>query len=133
MGSQRSSSVTSSTFSTSTSASLPEITVQEHIRTRPLTTATSQASVTPIGHQVTGNDVTEEYTQPESNHDVVTETVPSSEASKSAEVNETFKKSDTPKQPAGSGEEPSEEDSGSVEWEGDNEQRDIVYDAALED
>ena len=63
----------------------------------------------------------------------MTETVPSSEASKSAEVNETFKKSDTPKQPAGSGEEPSEEDSGSVEWEGDNEQRDIVYDAALED
>ncbi|KAK2559318.1 L-rhamnose-binding lectin ELEL-1 [Acropora cervicornis] len=134
MESHASSSVTSSTLSTSTSASLPEITVQEGARTQPVKIATSQASVTPFSHQAIGNDVTEEYTQPESSHDVVTETFPSGEAtSKSAEVNETFKKSDTPKYPAGSGEEPSEEDSGSGEWEGDNEQRDIVYDAALKD
>lgn len=125
-----SSSVSTSTSSSSTSSSVPEITVQEHVSTQPVTTATSQASVTPINtHNDTGNDITEEFTQPEGTPAVITETFPANAASSPVtEVKETFKKSDTPSQPEDHGEEPSEEESGSGEWEGLDEQRDIVYD-----
>ncbi|XP_068743026.1 uncharacterized protein [Montipora capricornis] len=117
---------TSSSSSSSKSASVPEITVQEYTQTQPVTTATSQASVTPISHKANGDEVTEEFTRTDSAHDTVTETFPSGQASsKSTEVNETVKKSETPK---GSGEEQSEDASGSGEWEGINQQRDIVYD-----
>ena len=90
-----STSVSTATSSSSSSTSVPEITVQEHESTQPVTTATSQASVTPIDtHKGTtpGNDITEEFTQPEGATDVITETFPARTASsQQAEVNETFK------------------------------------------
>lgn len=127
-----STSVSTVTSSTSSSASVPEITVQEHENTQPVTTATSQASVTPIdthnGSQP-GSDVTMEYSQPEGATDVITETFPANKASsESAEVNETFKKSETPTRPEESGDEPSEEESASGEGSVFEEQRDVVYD-----
>ena len=121
-----SSAVTSSSSSFETS--VPEITVQEHVSTQPVTTATSLASVTPVD---THNDITEEFTKPEGTSDVITETFPSNAASSSsAEVNETFRKSDTPPRPEESGVEPSEEEeeSGSGIMDEFDEQRDIVYD-----
>ena len=127
-----SSSVSTVTSSSSSSTSVPEITVEEHGNTQPVTTATSQASVTPIdAHKgsTPGNDITEEFTQPQGTSDVVTETFPSNTASsESAEVNETFKKSETPVRPEESGEEPSEDESASGEGGEFEEQRDVVYD-----
>lgn len=135
MGSSTSvSTVTSS--SSSSSSSVPELTVQEHENTQPVTTATSQASVTPINahNDTTGNDITEEVTQSEGATDVITETFPENTASSQAsEVNETFKKSETPVRPEESGDEPSEDDdeegSASGEWGEFDQQRDVVYDA----
>ena len=119
------SSVISTSSSSSTSSSVPELTVQEHVKTEPVTTATSQASVTPISsHNESGGDITEELSQAERTPEVITETFPGN----SAEVNETFRKSDTPRRPEESGEEQSEEESGSGEWDGLDDQRDIVYD-----
>ena len=124
------SSVVSSSSSSSTSASVPELTVQEHVKTEPVTTATSQASVTPISsHNDSGGDITEEFTQAEGSPEVITETFPGNSASATpTEVNETFRKSDTPTRPEESGEEQREEESGSGDWDGLDEQRDIVYD-----
>lgn len=128
MGSSTSVSIASSSSSTS----VPEITVQEHESTQPVTTATSQASVTPIDtHNGTtpGNDITEEFAQPEGATDVITETFPASSASsQQAEVNETFKKSETPVRPEGSGDEPSGDESASGYGGEFLQQRDVVYD-----
>ncbi|KAL9984733.1 hypothetical protein ACROYT_G007066 [Oculina patagonica] len=128
-----SSSVSTVTSSSSSSTSVPEITVQEHENTQPVTTATSQASVTPIdthNGKTPGNDITEEFSQPEGPTDVITETFPANTASSEpAEVNETFKKSETPTRPAESGDEPSEDESASGEGGEFEEQRDVVYDA----
>lgn len=123
-----SSPIVTSSSSSSTSSSVPELTVQEHVNTQPITTATSEASVTPID---THPDVTEEVSQPEGPSDVITETFPGNAASSpSTEVNETFKKSDTPPTPEKPDDGPSEGESGSGELDGIDEQRDIVYDAA---
>lgn len=128
-----STSVSTETSSSSSSTSVPEITVQEHENTQPVTTATSQASVTPVDthtHTAVGSDVTEEFAQPEATTDVITETFPANGASsQSAEVNETFKKSETPMRPEESGETPNYEESASGEWSEFEEQRDVVYDA----
>ena len=123
-----SSSVTSST-STSTYSSVPEITVQEHVSTEPVTTATSQGSVTPID---THKDVTEEFTQSEGTSDVISETFPSNAGTSSPEeVNETYKKSETPLRPdevEDGLEEGEEEKSGSGELDGfDEEPDDALY------
>ena len=123
-----SSSVTSST-STSTYSSVPEITVQEHVSTEPVTTATSQGSVTPID---THKDVTEEFTQSEGTSDVISETFPSNAGTSSPEeVNETYKKSETPPRPdevEDGLEEGEEEKSGSGELDGfDEEPDDALY------
>lgn len=120
------------TSSSSSSTSVPEITVQEHENTQPVTTATSQASVTPIdthNGSAPGNDITEEFSQPEGTTDVITETFPANTASSQpAEVNETFKKSETPMRPGQSGDEPSGEESASGDGGEFEEQRDVVYD-----
>lgn len=132
VGMGSSSSVSTATSSSSSSTSVPEITVQEHENTQPVTTATSQASVTPIdihNGSTPGNDITEEFTQPEGATDVITETFPASTApSQQAEVNETFKKSETPVRPEGSGDEPSGDESASGYGSELLQQRDVVYD-----
>ena len=131
------STVTSSSSSSSSSSlsSVPEITVQEHEDSQPVTTATSQASVTPIDTHNTpevGSDITEEFTQPQATTDVITETFPANTASsQTAEVNETYKKSETPMRPEESGEGPSDEQSASGEWNELEEQRDVIYDAEI--
>lgn len=130
-----STSVSTETSSSSSSSSVPEITVQEHENSQPITTATSQASVTPVDTHNTpavGSDVTEEFTQPQATTDVITETFPANAASsQSAEVNETYKKSETPMRPEESGEEPSDEQSASGDWNEVEEQRDVIYDAEI--
>lgn len=132
VGMGSSTSVSTATSSSSSSTSVPEITVQEHENTQPVTTATSQASVTPIdthNGSTPGNDITEEFTQPEGATDVITETFPASTApSQQAEVNETFKKSDTPVRPEGSGDEPSGDEIASGYGGEFLQQRDVVYD-----
>lgn len=122
-----SSTVASSSYSSSVSGAVPELTVKEHAKTQPVTTAISQASVIPIGSIGSSQyKISEEFSEP----DVVTETFPSNAASSqpAEEVNETFKKSHTPPRPDETGDERSGEESGSGEWDGFDDQRDIVYD-----
>jgi len=133
VGMGSSASVSTASSSSSSSTSVPEITVQEHENTQPVTTATSQASVTPIethNGSTPGNDITEEFTQPEGATDVITETFPANTApsQQAAEVNETFKKSETPVRPEGSGDEPSGDESASGFGGEFLQQRDVVYD-----
>ena len=132
VGMGSSASVSTASSSSSSSTSVPEITVQEHVNTQPVTTATSQASVTPVDiHNAStpGNDITEEFSQPEGATDVIAETFPASTApSQQAEVNETYKKSKTPLRPEGSGDEPSGDESASGYGGEILQQRDVVYD-----